>query len=83
MVNKILFLKSLVLEKKPESVLSVAILIITLRYLINITFPPNFSIFSLADFEIELTSISNFEFISPEPKTFNLLNFLLTNLFYY
>jgi len=46
-VNKILFLKSLFFEKKPESVLSIAILVIILNYLINVIFPPSFSIFNL------------------------------------
>ena len=47
--------------------------------MINVIFPPSFSIFSLADFEIELTSISNFCFISPSPSNFNFLYFLLIN----
>jgi len=48
-------------------------------YLINVTFPPNFSIFSLAEFEIKFVSISNFSFISPDPSNFNLLYFLFTS----
>ena len=48
-------------------------------YLINITFPPNFSIFSFAEFEIKFVSISNFSFISPDPSSFNLLYFLFTS----
>ena len=80
MVNKILFLKSLSFEKKPKSLLSLTIVIIKLYYLINVTFPPNFSIFSFADFEIEFTSMSNFCFKSPLPSNFNFLYFLFINL---
>ena len=48
-------------------------------YFFNCIDPPIFSSFSIADFDAKSASILILSFISPEPKIFNFIEFLLIN----
>ena len=54
---------------------------INLYFLICIE-PPNFSNLSIADFEAKSASILIFSFIYPDPKIFNLIEFIFINFIF-